>query len=241
MLLVHDAGQAADELRQRHEVHGFDSVTTHQPHLEALGEGYAGASARSAAPVPLGSTLELCSVRVQRPAVGCQGHQPLGSPRMLEQTSDVLPGGYGVPQLATAAVNSFSDFANRACLAALLLSCPKLGGCALVSSGVRPLANTPAQLFDPAGASANAVPAPILNVSDMISSLAAGERNASFSLWLLTTVVAAIQARTHAFQGGELKGSGALQVTSALPLRVRADRGGASGVAPPEPLRGRPR
>lgn len=38
VLLAPDAGRAADELRRRREVYGFDSVTTHQPHLEALGE-----------------------------------------------------------------------------------------------------------------------------------------------------------------------------------------------------------
>jgi len=38
VLLARDAGQAATELRRRQEVYGFDSVTTHQPNLEALGE-----------------------------------------------------------------------------------------------------------------------------------------------------------------------------------------------------------
>jgi probable F420-dependent oxidoreductase len=38
VLLAQDAAQAADELRRRRAVYGFDSVTTHQPNLEALGE-----------------------------------------------------------------------------------------------------------------------------------------------------------------------------------------------------------
>lgn len=38
VLLARDADEAADELRQRQQVYGFDSVTTHQPNLEALGE-----------------------------------------------------------------------------------------------------------------------------------------------------------------------------------------------------------
>jgi len=33
-----DASHAADELRHRHERYGFDSVTTHQPSMEALGQ-----------------------------------------------------------------------------------------------------------------------------------------------------------------------------------------------------------
>jgi probable F420-dependent oxidoreductase len=37
LLLAADASQAADELRRRHERYGFDSVTTHQPSMEALG------------------------------------------------------------------------------------------------------------------------------------------------------------------------------------------------------------
>ena len=37
-LLALDADHAADELRERHRRYGFDSVTTHQPYLEALGE-----------------------------------------------------------------------------------------------------------------------------------------------------------------------------------------------------------
>lgn len=36
-LFARDAAQAADELRRRQEVYGFDSVTTHQPYLEDLG------------------------------------------------------------------------------------------------------------------------------------------------------------------------------------------------------------
>jgi probable F420-dependent oxidoreductase len=38
VLLARDAAQAADVLLERHEVYGFDSFTTHQPFLEALGE-----------------------------------------------------------------------------------------------------------------------------------------------------------------------------------------------------------
>ena len=37
VLLARDSEEAADELRRRQERYGFDSVTTHQPHLEALG------------------------------------------------------------------------------------------------------------------------------------------------------------------------------------------------------------
>jgi probable F420-dependent oxidoreductase len=37
-LLARDAREAADTLLQRSERYGFDSFTTHQPHLEALGE-----------------------------------------------------------------------------------------------------------------------------------------------------------------------------------------------------------
>lgn len=37
-LLAHDAAAAADELRRRQELYGFDSVTTHQPNLGALGQ-----------------------------------------------------------------------------------------------------------------------------------------------------------------------------------------------------------
>jgi probable F420-dependent oxidoreductase len=38
LLLARDAEEAADELRRREEVYGFDSVTTHQPSMAALGE-----------------------------------------------------------------------------------------------------------------------------------------------------------------------------------------------------------
>lgn len=38
VLLAQDVGQAVNELRRRQEVYGFNSVTTHQPNLEALGE-----------------------------------------------------------------------------------------------------------------------------------------------------------------------------------------------------------
>ena len=38
VLYAEDAGQAADELRRRREVYGFDSVTVHQPSMEALGQ-----------------------------------------------------------------------------------------------------------------------------------------------------------------------------------------------------------
>ena len=38
VLLAQDADQAAIELRRRQQTYGFDSVTTHQPNLEALGE-----------------------------------------------------------------------------------------------------------------------------------------------------------------------------------------------------------
>ncbi|MGB6162006.1 MAG: hypothetical protein WCF33_19920 [Pseudonocardiaceae bacterium] len=37
-LLAHDVSQAVEELRRRQQVYGFDSVTTHQPHPEALGK-----------------------------------------------------------------------------------------------------------------------------------------------------------------------------------------------------------
>src|SRR5215472_7676712 len=38
VLYAEDAGQAAAELRRRREVYGFDSVTVHQPSMEALGQ-----------------------------------------------------------------------------------------------------------------------------------------------------------------------------------------------------------
>jgi len=38
VLLAEDANRAAAELRRRHDVYGIDSVTTHQPYLEQLGE-----------------------------------------------------------------------------------------------------------------------------------------------------------------------------------------------------------
>ena len=38
VLYAEDAPGAAAELRRRHELYGFDSVTTHQPSMEALGE-----------------------------------------------------------------------------------------------------------------------------------------------------------------------------------------------------------
>lgn len=38
VLYAHDAQEAAAELRRRHERYGFDSVTTHQPSMEALGQ-----------------------------------------------------------------------------------------------------------------------------------------------------------------------------------------------------------
>ena len=37
-LFARDAPHAAEELRRRHQVYGFDGVTTHQPNMEALGE-----------------------------------------------------------------------------------------------------------------------------------------------------------------------------------------------------------
>jgi len=38
VLLAGDAAEAAATLRQRHDRYGFDSVTTHQPSMEALGQ-----------------------------------------------------------------------------------------------------------------------------------------------------------------------------------------------------------
>jgi probable F420-dependent oxidoreductase len=38
ILLAADAAEAAATLRQRHQEYGFDSVTTHQPSIEALGQ-----------------------------------------------------------------------------------------------------------------------------------------------------------------------------------------------------------
>jgi hypothetical protein len=38
VLYAEDARQAAAELRRRREVYGFDSVTVHQPSMEALGQ-----------------------------------------------------------------------------------------------------------------------------------------------------------------------------------------------------------
>ena len=37
VLLARDPEEAAEELRHRRQAYGFDSITTHQPHLEALG------------------------------------------------------------------------------------------------------------------------------------------------------------------------------------------------------------
>ncbi len=48
VLLARDAGEAAIELRRRKDHYGFDSVTTHQPNLEALGEVIAAYRTRSA-------------------------------------------------------------------------------------------------------------------------------------------------------------------------------------------------
>jgi hypothetical protein len=38
VLYAENAAGAAEELRRRHERYGFDSITTHQPSMEALGE-----------------------------------------------------------------------------------------------------------------------------------------------------------------------------------------------------------
>lgn len=38
VLYARSAREAADEIRRRHELYGFDSVTTHQPSMEALGQ-----------------------------------------------------------------------------------------------------------------------------------------------------------------------------------------------------------
>jgi hypothetical protein len=38
VLLAQDVGHAVAQLRRRQQVYGFDSVTTHQPNLEPLGE-----------------------------------------------------------------------------------------------------------------------------------------------------------------------------------------------------------
>lgn len=51
VLYAEDAGQAADELRRRREVYGFDSVTVHQPSMEALGQVIA-AYRRGSRPAP---------------------------------------------------------------------------------------------------------------------------------------------------------------------------------------------
>jgi probable F420-dependent oxidoreductase len=63
VLLAQDADQAAAELRRRQQTYGFDSVTTHRPNLEALGEAIAacraaGASASSAPAEGSGGTQE---------------------------------------------------------------------------------------------------------------------------------------------------------------------------------------
>ena len=46
VLLARDAAHAAEILLERREAYGFDSFTTHQPHLEALGEVIAALSLR---------------------------------------------------------------------------------------------------------------------------------------------------------------------------------------------------
>jgi len=38
VLYAESAAGAAEELRRRHERYGFDSITTHQPSMEALGK-----------------------------------------------------------------------------------------------------------------------------------------------------------------------------------------------------------
>jgi hypothetical protein len=38
VLYAKTADEAAAELRRRHELYGFDSVTTHQPSMEQLGK-----------------------------------------------------------------------------------------------------------------------------------------------------------------------------------------------------------
>jgi hypothetical protein len=47
VLLARTAEQAADELLARHDRYGFDSFTTHQPNLEALGQVLAAVHART--------------------------------------------------------------------------------------------------------------------------------------------------------------------------------------------------
>jgi hypothetical protein len=37
-LFARDADAGAEEIRRRHQLYGFDSVTTHQPEMEALGD-----------------------------------------------------------------------------------------------------------------------------------------------------------------------------------------------------------
>jgi probable F420-dependent oxidoreductase len=49
VLLAQDVSQAVAELRRRQQVYGFDSVTTHQPNLEALGKVIAAHRAADAA------------------------------------------------------------------------------------------------------------------------------------------------------------------------------------------------
>ena len=61
---------------------------------------------------------------------------------------------YGVPQLARASVAAFSISPMTPVLASSLLDFPKVGGAVAVKPGVSVLTKTPAQLFDPGGASA---------------------------------------------------------------------------------------
>jgi len=52
VLYAADAEEAAGELARRREIYGFDSVTTHQPSMEALGEVIAAYRGRDTAPDP---------------------------------------------------------------------------------------------------------------------------------------------------------------------------------------------
>lgn len=68
VLLAQDVGQAVAELRRRQRVYGFDSVTTHQPHLEALGEviaAHRAADAQSRAEGPHGCLCTSSGVHIR--------------------------------------------------------------------------------------------------------------------------------------------------------------------------------
>lgn len=83
--------------------------------------------------------------------------------------------GCGVPPA------SHEHYQGSPALPCSLLAFPKLGGSVAVASGVTPLANAPAQLFEPSGACAHAGCIAIMSVVDTATRIAAHLRNTCFS------------------------------------------------------------